>query len=67
MTKSLFLTGVTGYFGGDVFVHLLENYSNEYTITVMVRSEVAAKTIQDLGKGVKTVVGTYERSEILKI
>ena len=67
MPLSLFLTGVTGYIGGDLFVHLLQHHRDEFEITVMVRSESSAKLIAEQYKGtVKTVVGSYEQTDILK-
>lgn len=65
MAPSVFLTGVTGYIGGD-FLALLNEKHPDWDITAMVRnSDKGAKVAQEYPK-VKLVYGDLESAELLE-
>lgn len=60
----VFITGATGYIGGEILYQLLEN--NQYEITALVRSEEKARLLLDKTEDrVKTVLGDLDSVEIL--
>lgn len=63
MTK-IFVTGVTGYIGGDAF-HVVYTKYPDYEYTVLGRSEEKLKAVTAKYPNVKTVLGTLEDAEIL--
>ncbi|KAI9371077.1 hypothetical protein BJX61DRAFT_543992 [Aspergillus egyptiacus] len=66
MPTKLFLTGITGYIGGDAFHHLSHHYPTpEFEYAALIRSEEKAKYVRELYPYVRIVMGGLDDSEIL--
>jgi uncharacterized protein YbjT (DUF2867 family) len=63
MAKKLFITGATGYVGGQILHELVQRSQTEYEITALVRSEASAAKVR--GLGVHVVLGSYDQPELL--
>jgi len=63
MAKKLFITGATGYVGGQVLHELVQHYKSEYEITALVRSEASAEKVKAAGASV--ILGSYDQPELL--
>ncbi|KAG2176105.1 hypothetical protein INT43_005338 [Umbelopsis isabellina] len=62
MTVSIYLSGATGFIGGSILNALLES-KEDYSITVLVRSEEKAKAFNKMG--IKTVIGDLDSSDLI--
>ncbi|KAF4974551.1 hypothetical protein FZEAL_8575 [Fusarium zealandicum] len=62
---SIFLTGATGYIGGQV-LHQLAGSHPEYAITALIRDSQAAERIADAFPQIKTVVGDLDDSDLIE-
>ncbi|KAF2753595.1 NAD(P)-binding protein [Pseudovirgaria hyperparasitica] len=60
----VFLTGITGYIGGDIF-HVLHDKHPDWTYSVLVRSQDKADKIKAAFPDVRTVLGDLDNSAIL--
>ncbi len=58
MTKTVFLTGATGYIGGTVLHQVLQE-PDKFSVTAFVRSEQSAALIRSLGAS--AIVGNYDK------
>ncbi|KAF2018815.1 NAD(P)-binding protein [Aaosphaeria arxii CBS 175.79] len=65
MSPKIFITGATGYIGGDA-LYALYNKHPEYTYSALVRSEEKGKAVQAAFPNVRIVVGTLDDAEILE-
>ncbi|OJJ29951.1 hypothetical protein ASPWEDRAFT_55458 [Aspergillus wentii DTO 134E9] len=61
----LFITGATGYIGGQV-LHSVRHAHPNIEITALVRSESKAKTISDALPGVKITLGDLENDGLIE-
>jgi len=61
MTRTIFITGATGYIGGACLERLLDDKAFE--ITALVRSEEKAKKLNDLG--VAAIIGSIDDAELM--
>ncbi|KAK6462854.1 hypothetical protein DFJ63DRAFT_313982 [Scheffersomyces coipomensis] len=68
MTKKVFITGATGYIGGEVLYQLLNNKDTaNFEITALVRSDKKAANLKSKTKNkVKTVIGTLDDIDLIK-
>ena len=65
MTSKVFITGATGYIGGEALYQLL-NSSQKYDITALVRSEEKAENLKTAtGNKVRTVIGHLDDLELI--
>ncbi|SPJ72120.1 related to nucleoside-diphosphate-sugar epimerase [Fusarium torulosum] len=62
---SIFLTGASGYVGGQLLHELVQSHP-EYTIAALVRDAKAAETIAQAYPKVRTVVGDLDDSELVE-
>ena len=61
MTFNVFITGATGYIGGQILYELLNSSSHSFNVTALVRStEKAAKLQQATNNKVSTVIGNLD-------
>ncbi|EDK40792.2 hypothetical protein PGUG_04889 [Meyerozyma guilliermondii ATCC 6260] len=66
MTSKVFITGATGYIGGEALYQLL-NCSKNYEITALVRSEEKAEKLKKAtGNKVQTVIGQLDDLELIE-
>ncbi|KAJ0164487.1 hypothetical protein CTA2_882 [Colletotrichum tanaceti] len=65
MTLKIFLTGVTGYIGGDVFYALFEKHP-EYEYSLLVRNEERAASVRKAYPKVRIVVGTLDDADVIE-
>ncbi|KAJ4263353.1 hypothetical protein NW762_006171 [Fusarium torreyae] len=63
--QKVFITGTTGYIGGDAF-HALYKAQPDWSYTVLVRSEDKGKSIQKQYPEVKLAIGSLDDSAIIK-
>lgn len=61
MTK-LFITGITGYIGGDAF-HWLSQHHRDFEYSALIRTEEKAKYVRELYPNVRIVIGDLDESE----
>lgn len=64
MTVKLFLTGATGYIGGDALYQLRDNPGLE--IALLIRSKDKAKKVSEQYPNARIVLGGLEDSETLQ-
>lgn len=65
--KKVFITGATGYIGGQALYEVLEHAEGEFEVTALVRTkEKAANLEKKTGNRVKTVVGTLDDLDLIK-
>ncbi|KAL4971005.1 NAD(P)-binding protein [Aspergillus stella-maris] len=63
--SKIFLTGATGYIGGDILHQLTQRYpDSEYAL--LIRSEDKAKTVQSAYPKVRIVIGGNDDAEVLE-
>ncbi|KAL4730970.1 hypothetical protein ACLX1H_003012 [Fusarium chlamydosporum] len=62
---SIFLTGASGYVGGQL-LHELSQSHPEYNIATLVRDSQAAETVSQAYPKVRTVVGDLDNSELVQ-
>ncbi|KAL4863910.1 hypothetical protein BDV12DRAFT_20753 [Aspergillus spectabilis] len=62
MPPKIFITGITGYIGGDLFHHLSQQHSN-YEFSALIRTEEKAKYVTDLYPNVRVVLGDLDDAE----
>ncbi|OHW93262.1 nucleoside-diphosphate-sugar epimerase [Colletotrichum incanum] len=65
MTLKIFLTGVTGYIGGDAFYALYEKYP-EYEYSLLVRNDERAAPVREAYPKVRIVIGTLHDADIIE-
>lgn len=64
MPTKLFITGLTGYIGGDAFYYLSQHHPN-FEYSALIRSEEKAKRVREAYPNVRTVIGSLDDSEVL--
>ncbi|BDD62289.1 hypothetical protein MPDQ_006713 [Monascus purpureus] len=63
----IFITGATGYIGGDVFYALIQKYPHlEASSSCLVRSEAGVKLLQSAYPGARPVLGDLGNAELLE-
>ncbi|KAF2704535.1 NAD(P)-binding protein [Pleomassaria siparia CBS 279.74] len=65
MAPKIFITGATGYIGGDTLYALYEKHP-EYEYSVLVRSEEKGKTVTKAFPRVRVVIGGLDDAEVLE-
>ncbi|KAJ9132973.1 Nucleoside-diphosphate-sugar epimerase [Pleurostoma richardsiae] len=65
MAPKIFLTGSTGYIGGDVF-YALHKAHPDYEYTLLVRNEERGKPVKEKYPDVKLVYGTLDSSGVIE-
>ncbi|KAH6893486.1 hypothetical protein B0T10DRAFT_482379 [Thelonectria olida] len=65
VAKKVFLTGSTGYIGGDVF-DTLHKAHPDWEFSLLVRSEDKGKQIQSKYSNVKLVIGSLDDSKVIE-
>lgn len=65
MAVKVFLTGVTGYIGGDAFYHLHQNHP-DFEFALLVRSEEKAKKVRAKFPDVRIVIGGLDDDATLE-
>ncbi|KAI4628990.1 hypothetical protein J4E83_003545 [Alternaria metachromatica] len=65
MAPKIFLTGATGYIGGDTLFALYDKHS-DYEIAALVRTEEKAKTVTEAFPKVRIVIGGLDDSKTLE-
>ncbi|KAI5298840.1 hypothetical protein KEM56_003734 [Ascosphaera pollenicola] len=65
MAPKVFLTGATGYIGGDVF-YVVANAHPDWQIAVLVRSDEAAKKVKEQYPNVRIVKGDLDSADIIE-
>jgi nucleoside-diphosphate-sugar epimerase len=63
--KNVFITGTTGFIGGDVF-YALNKAQPSWNYTILVRSEDKGKDVQKQYPDVKLAIGSLDDSEVIK-
>jgi uncharacterized protein YbjT (DUF2867 family) len=64
MAPTIFITGVTGYIGGEVAVVLAQKHP-EYDLVFLVRNEEQAKIVKARFPSAETVIGDLDSHEVL--
>lgn len=65
MAPKIFLTGATGYIGGDT-LYALYNAHSDYEIAALVRSEEKGKPVKDAFPNVRLVIGDLDSSKLIE-
>ena len=65
MAPKIFLTGSTGYIGGDT-LYALYNKHSDYEIAVLVRSEEKGKPVKAAFPNVRLVIGDLDSSQLIE-
>ncbi|KAL3483867.1 NAD(P)-binding protein [Aspergillus germanicus] len=65
MAVKIFITGATGYIGGDVFYLLQQNHPDA-EFSLLIRSVEKAKAVLQKYPAVRTVVGSLDDSELIE-
>ncbi|KAF2843991.1 NAD(P)-binding protein [Plenodomus tracheiphilus IPT5] len=65
MAPKIFITGATGYIGGDTLFALYEKHP-EYEYTALVRTEEKAKSVKDAFPKVRIALGDLDNSKVLE-
>lgn len=65
MAPKVFVTGATGYIGGDALFHLSQKHSN-FDLALLVRSEDKAKKVQSKYPNARIVLGSLEDSDTIR-
>jgi N-acetyl-gamma-glutamylphosphate reductase len=58
----LFITGITGYVGGDAF-HLLSQQHRDFEFSALIRTEAKAKYVRELYPNVRIVIGGLDDAD----
>ncbi|KAH7196384.1 uncharacterized protein B0J16DRAFT_325900 [Fusarium flagelliforme] len=64
-SKNVFITGTTGFIGGDAF-YALTKAQPSWKYTILVRSEEKGKDVQKQYPDVKLAIGSLDDSEVIK-
>jgi nucleoside-diphosphate-sugar epimerase len=64
MSPTIFMTGVTGYIGGEVAVVLASKHK-EYNLVFLVRNEEQSKIVKAAFPSSKTVIGDLDSHDVL--
>jgi uncharacterized protein YbjT (DUF2867 family) len=62
MPPKIFITGITGYIGGDLFHHLTQHHA-DYEFSALIRTKEKAKYLTDLYPNVRVVLGELDDAE----
>ncbi|KAL1857631.1 hypothetical protein Daus18300_010271 [Diaporthe australafricana] len=62
---NVFLTGITGYTGGDIF-HVLEKAHPDFEYSLLVRNESKAAPVKEKYPNVRIVYGSLDDSKVLE-
>ncbi|KAH6885201.1 hypothetical protein B0T10DRAFT_608421 [Thelonectria olida] len=62
---SIFLTGATGYIGGQVLQNLVQTHP-EYSIAALIRDGEAAKRVTAISPNVRPVIASLDDSEVVE-
>ena len=65
MTVKIFLTGATGYIGGDVLYQMHRRYP-DFEYALLIRSEDKAKQVLSAYPNARVVIGGNDNSELLE-
>ncbi|GJC88579.1 uncharacterized protein ColLi_11417 [Colletotrichum liriopes] len=65
MTPKLFITGVTGYIGGDALFHLTQQRP-DMTLTLLVRSEDQAEQVRSKYPNARILLGSLDDLDIIR-
>ncbi|KAL4936689.1 hypothetical protein BDV06DRAFT_88649 [Aspergillus oleicola] len=65
MPTKLFITGITGYIGGDAFHELLQSHK-DIKFSALIRTEEKAKYVHELYPDVRIVIGGNDDSELIE-
>ncbi|KAI8936749.1 hypothetical protein NX059_007136 [Plenodomus lindquistii] len=65
MAPKIFITGATGYIGGDTLFALYDKHP-EYEYTALVRTEEKAKPVKDAFPKIRIVLGDLDDSKVLE-
>lgn len=67
MVSKVFITGSTGYIGGQVLHDLLHNKDHQFEVTALVRNETKAKRLLErTNNGIKTVIGSLDDASVIE-
>ncbi|BCR89563.1 uncharacterized protein ACHE_50761A [Aspergillus chevalieri] len=64
MSTKVFLTGITGYIGGDAFYYIQQNH-HDIEFSALIRTEDKARKVQDQYPSVRVVIGELDDSDKL--
>jgi N-acetyl-gamma-glutamylphosphate reductase len=64
-STKVFITGATGYIGGDALYHLAQTHSN-LDLSLLVRSESKAKAVQEKYPDARIVIGGLDDADIIR-
>ncbi|KAH8689402.1 putative nucleoside-diphosphate-sugar epimerase [Talaromyces proteolyticus] len=64
MAPSVFITGITGYVGGD-FLFLVTKEHPDWDITALIRDKTKAKQVTDVYPAVRIVLGDLESTSLI--
>ncbi|KAF5676905.1 nucleoside diphosphate sugar epimerase [Fusarium heterosporum] len=64
-SKNVFVTGTTGYIGGDAF-YALNKANPSWNYTILVRSEEKGKAVQKQYPKVKLAIGSLDDSDVIE-
>ncbi|KAL4953922.1 hypothetical protein BDW69DRAFT_147100 [Aspergillus filifer] len=65
MPTKLFITGITGYIGGDAF-HVLSQEHKDIEFSALIRTEEKAKYVRELYPNVRIVLGGNDDAELIE-
>lgn len=65
MTAKIFLTGATGYIGGDALYQIHQRYP-DFEYAILIRSEDKAKKVRLAYPKARVVIGGNDDSELLE-
>ena len=64
MPTKVFLTGITGYIGGDAFYYIQQNH-RDIEFSALIRTEDKARKVQEQYPNVRVVIGELDDSDKL--
>ncbi|KAH4041032.1 hypothetical protein HBI26_078980 [Parastagonospora nodorum] len=65
MAPKIFITGATGYIGGDTLFALYDKHS-DYEVTALVRTEEKAQPVKKAFPNIRIVLGDLDNSKVLE-
>ncbi|KAL3478910.1 nucleoside-diphosphate-sugar epimerase [Aspergillus californicus] len=65
MPTKLFITGITGYIGGDAF-HTLQQQHPSFEFSALIRSEEKAKYVREIYPAVRVVLGGLDDAAVIE-